>query len=451
MAPFEPAWFLSQEARALATRLDRVKPFVLQETMVPAAALLPDAQVGIERALAKGRRELRQGIASFLSWIDGPGRSASPVVAQQRFTNLRMAFNAHLSELEVFSDAITQRSESELGVWLSGLDVAAADGLILPGGDFYQLPPIICYVDRGHGAAIRRIRTRLPAGSRNPVGIIRIPRERMVGHGIASSLLHEVGHQGAALLDLVASLRAELDGYKARARTRSEKLAWHCWRTWISEIGADFWSVAKLGVGSTLGLIGVVSLPRWHVFRVTLRDPHPFPWIRVKVSAAIGQTLYPHRQWSEMERLWEELYPRQVAPQRVQQVITALEPEVPRLAQVLAGHQPRLLQGVTWGDAIRSDLRQPSHLMAWFTRWQRQPNLDQNMPPTLFMAVLGQARLAGRLTPAEETAHVSKVLAYWAMRSTLDVAAASAAIVRQNMPIEKSAFETNHQEVKSYV
>ena len=38
---------------------------------------------------------------------------------------------------------------------------------------------------------------------RNPVAIIRVPRERMVGHGIASSLVHEVGHQGAALLGLV--------------------------------------------------------------------------------------------------------------------------------------------------------------------------------------------------------------------------------------------------------
>ena len=249
MPPFEPAWFLSQEARALATRLDRLKPFVLQETMVPAAALLPDAQVGIERALTKGQRELRKAIDQFLIWIDGPGQEAPPAMAQRRFTNLRMAFNAHLSELEVFSDAITQRSESELGVWLSGLDVAAADGLTTPGGDFYDLPPIICYVDRGHGAAIRRIHTRLPAGSRNPVGIIRIPRERMVGHGIASSLLHEVGHQGGALLDLVASLRTELDARKAGARDPSEKLAWHCWRTWISEIAADFWSVAKLGVG----------------------------------------------------------------------------------------------------------------------------------------------------------------------------------------------------------
>ena len=60
----------------------------------------------------------------------------------------------------------------------------------------------MCYLDRGHGAAIRRARARLPGGGMSPVAIIRVPRERMVGAGIASSLVHEVGHQAAALLDL---------------------------------------------------------------------------------------------------------------------------------------------------------------------------------------------------------------------------------------------------------
>ena len=62
------------------------------------------------------------------------------------------------------------------------------------------------------GAAIRRARTRLPGGGENPVAIVRVPRERMVGTGIASSLVHEVGHQAAALLDLVNSLRPILKG-----------------------------------------------------------------------------------------------------------------------------------------------------------------------------------------------------------------------------------------------
>lgn len=44
------------------------------------------------------------------------------------------------------------------------------------------------------------------------MAIIRVLRERMVESGIASSLVREVGHQGAASLDLVSSLRPPLRG-----------------------------------------------------------------------------------------------------------------------------------------------------------------------------------------------------------------------------------------------
>src|SRR5882672_2740764 len=235
-------WMLDQEARALLARLARVKPFVLSQPMTLAASLLPAAQIAIERFLAEGRHELKNRIREFLSWLHDEGRQASPQDLQRRFVFLKLRFNAVLSQLELFHQVISQRSENEQGVWLSGLDVVAADALALP--DYYQAPPVICYLDRGIGAAIRRARTRLPGGGANPVAIIRIPRERMIGNGIASSLIHEVGHQAAALLDLVNSLRPVLQGLQ-RGRA-SERQAWQLWERWISEIVADFWSVARL-------------------------------------------------------------------------------------------------------------------------------------------------------------------------------------------------------------
>ena len=143
-----------------------------------------------------------------------------------------------------------QRSEHEHGTWLGGLDVLAADALALPG--YYDAPPVICYLDRGAGAAIRRARTRLPGGGKNPVGIIRVPRERMIGSGIASSLVHEVGHQAAALLDLVDSLRPELQARQQQGGT--EQVAWQLSERWIAEIVADYWAVARVGV--TLNRLG---------------------------------------------------------------------------------------------------------------------------------------------------------------------------------------------------
>src|SRR6266478_2532339 len=266
-------WMLDQEARALLARLDRVKPFVLTEPMLLAASLLPAAQIAIEHFLAKGRRELKERVQDFLSWLHGEGRQASPQDVQRRFVFLKLRFNAVLSQLELFHQVISQRSENEQGVWLSGLDVVAADALALP--DYYEAPPVICYLHRGLGGAIRRARTRLPGGGENPVAVIRIPRERMIGHGIASSLVHEVGHQAAALLGLVESLRPTLQEMQRTAPV-PERPAWRLWERWISEIVADFWAIAKVGITSTLGLIGTVSLPRWFVFRVNVDDPHPF-------------------------------------------------------------------------------------------------------------------------------------------------------------------------------
>lgn len=298
--------FMAHETRALLTRLARVKPFVLQETMVPAAAISPAAQIGIEQFLAKGRSDLRQMALAYLQWLESDeGRRSPPAQAQSRYVLLRLRFNAVLDQFDTFADVLTQRSEHEMGVWLSGLDVAAADALALPG--CYDAPPVICYLDRGHGAAIRRARTRLPGGGQNPVAIIRVPRDRMVGTGIASSLVHEVGHQGAALLDLIHSIRPTLIGLQRG--DAKQRIVWRLWERWISEILADFWAVAKVGVSGTLGLMGVVSLPRPFVFRVNLDDPHPIPWIRGKLSCAMGNALYPHPQWGRLAALWESFYP----------------------------------------------------------------------------------------------------------------------------------------------
>ena len=187
--------------------------------------------------------------------IDGERHSGAEE-AQKRFTLLRLRFNSVLTQFDLFDNVITQRSENQTGVWLSGLDVASADALRLR-ETFFDPPPIICYLDRGTGAAIRRARTRLPGGGANPVAIIKVPRERMVGSGIASSLFHEVGHQAAALLGLVESLRPEV---REMSRENPEDApAWQLWERWISEIVADFWSVARVGVAATMGLMAVVE------------------------------------------------------------------------------------------------------------------------------------------------------------------------------------------------
>jgi len=306
-----------------------------------------------------------------------------------------------------------------VGVWLSGLDAAAADALAMPG--YYASPPVVCYLDRGMGAAIRRARTRLPGGGPSPISIIRIPRERMVGSGIASSLVHEVGHQAAALLGLADSLRPVLK----HLRDGPAGEAWACWERWISEILADFWSVARVGVAATMGLMAVVSLPRPFVFRLSLDDPHPLPWIRVPLSSAMGEALYPHPQWRQLRRLWDSFYPAQGLDAGRAELMRKLLAGIPALVSLIVHHRPKALRGAALAEAIERYPRQPARLAARYASWRRAPALMKETPPTLALAVIGQALADGVLGPEAESALVAKLLRHWALRRTFGDSARS--------------------------
>ena len=409
---------LKHEAQALLARLKLIKPFALQESMLPAAALLPAAQSAIDHFLVLGRRDLRRRIHAFLNWLAQPeSDAASPEDAQRRFTMLRLKFNVVLTQFDLFSDVITQRSENETGVWLSGLDVVAGDALALPG--YYEAPPIICYLDRDIGAAIRRARTRMPGGGENPVAIVRVPRERMVGSGIASSLVHEVGHQVAALLDLVNSLRPVLHGMHRGGGEHA--IAWQLWERWISEIVADFWSVGRVGIASTMGLMGVVSLPRVFVFRLNVDDPHPIPWIRVKLSAAIGEALYPHPQWQRLSAMWDSFYPPAGLPPQTQDLLGRLQASMPAFVSLLINHRPRSLRGRSLMEVLETGERQPARLAALYRAWMANPSKMYLARPSLTFAVLGQARAQGELDADVESALFAKLLTYWALRATINM------------------------------
>ena len=231
MSPFA-AWTLTQEARALQTRLARVRPFATARADGPGRGA---AAAGAERDRGLPRRRPPHPplarCSNSSSGCAGQGRRASNAQAQRRFSILRLKFNAVLTQFDLFSDVITQRSEHDTGVWLSGLDVASADALTLRGRPGRRpAADLLPRSRRGrgdppgpHAAAGRRHRTRSP--------IIRVPRERMVGSGIASSLFHEVGHQADALLGISESLRPVLRGMQRPGQDDAQDSR-RCGSTW---------------------------------------------------------------------------------------------------------------------------------------------------------------------------------------------------------------------------
>ncbi|WP_197060658.1 hypothetical protein [Arthrobacter sp. L77] len=406
---------IDSEAHGLLVRLDHIKPFVMHETMVLAAALPPDAQWRIEHFLHSGRNELRQRIGNFLEWLHGEGRLAAPAEQQRRFVHIRLQFNVILAQFDLFTEVVTQRSEHSTGVWLSGLDALAQDSLRVDVTS-PDKTSLVVYLARGAGAAIRRANTRLPGGKPNPVGIIRLPRERMIGSGIASSLIHEVGHQGAAHLDLVRSLRTEIDKRAAIEPNGT----WKIWSLWISEIVADMWSVAKVGITSTVGLLAVVSLPRYFVFRPGGDDPHPMPYLRVLISAAIGTAFYPHPQWDELARIWRAMYPLTGLPAEHVAWIKKCEAHITDLVSLLLRHSSPQTGGRQLRAIWQLHERQPEHLLRLHQTWDNDFGLIARQPPSLVFAVIGQAKASGRITAKQESSQLSSLLTAWAVRGSLD-------------------------------
>ena len=327
--------------------------------------------------------------------------------AQRRFTILRLRFNTVLTQFDMFADVITQRSENETGVWLSGLDVAAADALALPG--YYEPPPVICYLDRDIGAAIRRARTRMPGGGENPVAIIRVPRERMVGTGIASSLVHEVGHQAAALLDLVNSLRPMLRGLQRGADRRAR----------LAALGTlDFRDRRRFLVGR----------PRRH--RLDARpDGRGQPAARIRLppqrgrsasdsvdsrqaQRGHGEALYPHPQWRQLSAMWESVLSPLACAADTQGCLPTLQASMPAFVALLVNHRPAALRGRSLAEVMDAGPRQPARLAALYQAWHAEPSDMYRASPSLVFAVMGQARADGKVSPEDESFLLGKLLTF---------------------------------------
>lgn len=407
--------FLETESNALLTRLGQIRSFALTMPMTPAANIPQTAQKAIHQLLKEGVNEMKAKIFGFILWLKKkPGLNAE--LAQKQYALIKLQFNWLLDQVDIFADVLSQRSEHDTGIWLAGMDALAEDTLRI-NGKYYDPPPQITYLDRGHGAAIRRARTRLPGGKSNPVAVIRVPRERMISTGIASSLVHEVGHQGASLLALIPSLRKEL---RQQALYDPENAKyWKWYERWISEILSDFWSVSMIGIGSTTGLMNVVSVPSYFVFRLNEDDPHPPPWIRVRLSIAFGAFLYPDQQWHRLQKLWDQLYPLHLAGRVKMETYKYLEALIPAFIEVMMYHQPPLLKGRTMKMAFSQSTHQVGRLRAWINNWNGQTESFLPLRPSLVFALIGQARADGLMSPEQENGILSKMLRAWALRRNI--------------------------------
>lgn len=159
------------------------------------------------------------------------------------------------------------------------------------------------------------------------------------------------------------------------------------------------------------------------------------PWMRVRLSAALGQALYPDPQWQRVTALWESYYPLERSPEPQRALVHALCATMPELVERLLGHRPERLLLRTLGSVLASDARHPARLHALYRLWRKAPRLAQNAAPSLFFAVIGQARADGVLGAEDESQVLESALRFWALQTSTDEAAAyGARLPRGSLP-----------------
>jgi len=142
-----------------------------------------------------------------------------------------------------------------------------------------------------------------------------------------------------------------------------------------SELRTAQEAISRIGIGSTLGLIGLVSLPRGFVFRPSQDDPHPMPWVRVLLSCAIGDRLYPDPQWERLAATWQAMYPIAGVRPQLSAIISELRATLPDLVSVVVEHRPALLRGRSLGEVLRNPELRREALLEQFQNGAGRPGL----------------------------------------------------------------------------
>jgi hypothetical protein len=401
------AW-MSSELVALETRLANLPRFAQSVPMVhdaiPARRVLELA----DHAIRRSRDRWMIGVGRFRAAVRIDHAERRSVRA--RYTSLRWRANAVLDAFDIFADAVAQRAEHGVGVLLKGLDVLARDGLQTQ-GDLFEPPPVVVFADRGSGGEVRRAFTKLPTGDLSAITMVRLPRERLCGVGLAS-LLHEVGHQGVALLQLLPAYRRVLEQAASRGLDRTSAAYWS---SKLSELLPDLWACCKLGVAASLGLASVFSgMPR-AIYFDRIEAPHPAPWLRVLASIAFGARVFPSAIWNDLRTRWLALYPLADAPQPRRSLLARLAGGIDEVIARIAEHAPRELGRTTLPDALGAARVDPVVLLP---RLRNTLARIESLEPCRALAVLGLARQVGFVHPAAEHPLYCAVVARWASPAT---------------------------------
>jgi hypothetical protein len=263
----------------------------------------------MEQYLQQGVRERMSGMVAALSLearalelAVEAGRPSGEL--RQGVLRLRQRYLQVETVLDFFGDAIGARANPALGDLLRGYDTLAGDSMAASLGPLgIDAPLALVYLDKGLGASILRAGIRLWDESHpSPAASIKLTRHNLT---YPTALLHETGHQVGHL----TGWNAELADHLAQVVAPHSREVAELWRSWSGEVAADVHAFVQTGWAPVAALANVVDGPTSRVFPIRFGDPHPPPYLRVKLNVALCRSWYGAGPWDRVGRAWSERHP----------------------------------------------------------------------------------------------------------------------------------------------
>lgn len=241
------------------------------------------------------------------------------------------------------------------------LDVAVQWGILQ--ADQLREPPLV-YLGAGY-SPLTWVRHSRPNDGRRydlgettlPIPVIEVPWDTVDNAWELLSLHHEVGHDIEADLSLRPALRSALGQQLAAAQVPAARVT--TWLAWLGEVVADLCALQLGGPAFADALMHLLLLPPEAVTTLDDGDPHPTPYLRVRMAAAYIRTMAPpgsaaSAHADRIEAQWQSLYgPAPGLAAWAADFHTVFHAVMDTPLDVLKGHTLRELMPYTEADDLR--------------------------------------------------------------------------------------------------
>jgi hypothetical protein len=274
-----------------------------------------------------------------------------------------LAFRNRYSRVETtlffFADAINTRTNPKIAGYLRACDILAYRSMAMLLDQLGKpTPSTLSYFDKGIGAAVLRANLRLWDGTGvNPVAAVKITHHNLLRN---TALIHEAGHQAAAVVGWNEELASQLANGLAGA---GADLAGD-WASWASEIAADAFAFVHTGYAAVAALHDVLAAEDAVVFRHTPGDPHPISYVRVLLGVEMCRQFYGAGPWDDLAQAWVTLYPLQKAPRDTRSLLEASLALLPSVVRITLREPMRAFHGRPLVALINPERVKPQALLA---------------------------------------------------------------------------------------